>query len=283
VSISSTTSDPIPGDHSATETTAVATSADVSITKSDGESNVTAGAATVHTYTIVVSNAGPSDATSVNVTDNWPAGFTRGVVTTSQGTCDTTTSTTNFTCSLGTIPAGGSATVTAKFTVPALTSGSQTNTATLVSPSDSTPGNNSASDTDTISTNPTVTINQAATQSDPTKVSPIHFTVVFSQSVTGFDPSDVVLGGSANPTTANVTGSGTTYDVAVSAMTSDGTVTASVKANAAMNTFGDGNAASTSTDNTVTYDTTGPATSNTAVTPSPTNVAPTITATETDA
>jgi PKD domain len=59
-------------------------------------------------------------------------------------------------------------------------------------------------------------------------------------------------------------------------------VIASIPANAAMNPFGDGNAASTSTDNTVTYDTTGPVTSNMAVTPSPTNVAPTITATETD-
>ena len=36
------------------------------------------------------------------------------------------------------------------------------------------------------STAPTVTINQAAGQSDPTKISPINFTVVFSEPVTGF-------------------------------------------------------------------------------------------------
>src|SRR5207244_4172651 len=50
--VSPTTTDPTPGDHSATEATAVNTSADLSVVKSDGVSNVTAGAATVHTYTI---------------------------------------------------------------------------------------------------------------------------------------------------------------------------------------------------------------------------------------
>ena len=34
---------------------------------------------------------------------------------------------------------------------------------------------------------PTVTINQAAGQADPTNASPINFTVVFSEAVTGFD------------------------------------------------------------------------------------------------
>jgi len=50
-----------------------------------------------------------------------------------------------------------------------------------------------------------------------------------------------------------VTGSGTTYDVAVSGMTKNGTVIASIAANAAVDAAGNGNTASTSTDNTVTY------------------------------
>ena len=62
---------------------------------------------------------------------------------------------------------------------------------------------------------PTVTINQAATQSDPTNGSPINFRVVFSEPVTGFTGSDVTLSGSAGATTATVSGSGTTYNVAV--------------------------------------------------------------------
>ena len=44
---------------------------------------------------------------------------------------------------------------------------------------------------------PTVTINQAAGQADPTNASPINFTVVFSEPVTDFATGDVTLGGTA--------------------------------------------------------------------------------------
>ncbi len=101
---------------------------------------------------------------------------------------------------------------------------------------------------------PSVTINQAATQTDPTAVSPINFTVVFSQPVTGFTAAGVTLSGTAGATTKVVTGGPTTYNVAVSGMTNTGTVIATVAANAATGTVNvTGNTASTSTDNTVTY------------------------------
>ena len=101
---------------------------------------------------------------------------------------------------------------------------------------------------------PTVTINQADSQTDPTSTSPIHFSVVFSEPVTGFDSSDVILGGTAGASNAVVTGSGTTYDVAVSGMTGSGTVTASIADGAAVSiSNGVLSEASTSTDNTVTY------------------------------
>src|SRR5688572_21400080 len=107
-------------------------------------------------------------------------------------------------------------------------------------------------------TPPTVTINQAAGQADPTNASPINFTVVFSEAVTGFATGDVTLSGTAGATTGTVTGSGTTYNVAGSGMTGNGTVIATVGANVAIDILNNGNAASTSTDNTVTYDNTGP-------------------------
>ena len=107
-------------------------------------------------------------------------------------------------------------------------------------------------------TAPAVTINQAVGQVDPTNVSPISFEVIFTKSVTGFTGADVTLSGTAGATTAVVTGSGTTYNVAVSGMTSDGTVIASIPAGAATDAVGNPNTISTSTDNTVTYDTTGP-------------------------
>jgi Bacterial Ig-like domain len=97
-----------------------------------------------------------------------------------------------------------------------------------------------------------VTINQASGQADPTGTSPINFTVVFTHAVTDFATGDVTLGGTAGATTATVTGSGTTYNVAVSGMTTGGTVTASIAAGKASDLAGNLNTASTSTDNTVT-------------------------------
>lgn len=99
----------------------------------------------------------------------------------------------------------------------------------------------------------TVTINQSAGQSDPTSASPVNFAVVFSEPVSDFAAGDVTLSGTAGATTATVTGSETTYNVAASGMTASGTVIASIAAGAAHDMCSNANAASTSTDNTVTY------------------------------
>ena len=134
-------------------------------------------------------------------------------------------------------------------------------------------------------TPPKVTINQAVAQADPTKASPINFTVIFDETVTGFATGDVTLSGTAGATTATVTGSGLTYNVAVSGMTGNGTVIATVAAGVAKDAAGNNNEASTSTDNTVTYDTTPPAISNFNINPNPVavNTLFTISATFTDA
>src|SRR5438552_2633663 len=60
----------------------------------------------------------------------------------------------NFTCALGPLAKGGSATVTVTYTVPASTpAGPQTNTVTVSSPvSDPNTANNTASDTNTVVT-----------------------------------------------------------------------------------------------------------------------------------
>lgn len=102
-------------------------------------------------------------------------------------------------------------------------------------------------------TAPTVTINQASGQSDPANGGPINFTVVFSEPVTGFGDGDVTLSGSAGATTSTVTGGPTNYNVAVSGMTGNGTVIAQVPAGVGVDDASNGNVASTSTDNTVTY------------------------------
>jgi uncharacterized repeat protein (TIGR02059 family) len=109
-------------------------------------------------------------------------------------------------------------------------------------------------------TAPTVTINQASGQADATNNGTINYTVVFSEAVTGFTDADVAVTGTAGlgGITKTVTGSGTTYNVEVSGVTGNGTVTASVAASGAQDAAGNTSAASTSTDNTVTLDTTAP-------------------------
>lgn len=107
---------------------------------------------------------------------------------------------------------------------------------------------------------PTVTIDQAVAQADPTNASPIEFTAVFSEPVTGFSDADVSLSGTAGATTAVVVDSGDqmTYTVTVSGMTGDGTVIAEIAAGVAQDAAGNNNSASSSTDNKVTYDATVP-------------------------
>jgi hypothetical protein len=103
---------------------------------------------------------------------------------------------------------------------------------------------------------PTVTIEQSAGQADPTNSSPIAFAVHFSEAVTGFDAADISLAGSTmgGSLVADVSGVGQDYTVTVTGMTGTGTVVASIPAGAAVNGLGVASAASTSTDNTVTFD-----------------------------
>ena len=108
---------------------------------------------------------------------------------------------------------------------------------------------------------PTVTINQAAAQVDPTNASPINFTVVFSESVTGFATGDVTLTAArpADRRSATVTGIG--HDLQRRRHRHDrrghGRSRPSPRA-WRIDTAGNGNTASTSTDNTVTWDNVAP-------------------------
>jgi hypothetical protein len=125
-------------------------------------------------------------------------------------------------------------------------------------------GNPSAASTSTDnsvtfdSTIPTVTINQGATQADPTNTSPIVFTAIFSETVTGFVAADVTLSGPAVAgAVVTISGGPSTYTVSV-AVTAQGALTATIPAGAATNAAATTNSASTSTDNTVTFDSVGP-------------------------
>ena len=135
-----------------------AASANLSITKTDGVTSVTAGDGVVRTYTITVTNGGPSNATGVSVSDTFPAGFTIGTVTPSQGPA--CTGLPNFTCALGSLAAGGSATISVTYTVPSSTTASpQVNSATVsATTADPNAANNTATDSNTVTTSANLSI-----------------------------------------------------------------------------------------------------------------------------
>jgi len=125
--------------------------ADLSISKSDDVDPVAPGDTIV--YTMTVHNAGPDDATNVAVTDTLPAAVT--LVSTSGCVEDPNAVPT---CTLGTIPAGGSVQYTVAVTVNAGPSGTITNSVSVTSDlADPNPGNNETSE-DTTVQNPGIDI-----------------------------------------------------------------------------------------------------------------------------
>lgn len=97
--VSGSIGDPVSGNDSATDETSLSPSADLAITKSDSVDPIVVGDTLV--YTISVENLGPSDATSVVVTDNLPTGVT--LLSTTGCAQDPNGSPS---CDLGTIAAG---------------------------------------------------------------------------------------------------------------------------------------------------------------------------------
>src|SRR6266513_2912060 len=208
------------------------------------------------------------------ITATVPAGATSGPisVTTSDGTASSAASFTvinpptisSFTPGSG--PVGTSVTISGtNFTGASAVLFNGTTAITTTVPAGATSGpisvttpggtaSSAASFTVGDTTPPTVTIDQAAGQADPTNSLPINFTAVFSKPVSGFTGAGVTISGTAGGTkTATVSGGPTIYTVAVSGMTTSGTVIATIAAGMATDAAGNLNTASTSTDNSVTF------------------------------
>jgi uncharacterized protein affecting Mg2+/Co2+ transport len=105
------------------------------------------------TYTITASNAGPSNAPGASVADTFPASLTCTWTCAGAGGGNCTASGSGNIGDTVNLPAGGSVTYTASCTIAASATGTLSNTATVGAPAgvtDPTPGNNSATDTDTL-------------------------------------------------------------------------------------------------------------------------------------
>src|SRR5262249_26360857 len=139
-------------DNSATDTDTRAPVADLSMTKTDGAGTYTPGGST--TYTIVVTNNGPSAVTGATVSDALPTAITSAIWTavyTGMGSGGPASGPGNINASVN-LAAGGTATFTVVATIDANATGDLVNTASASNPAgtiDPSPNNNSATDKDT--------------------------------------------------------------------------------------------------------------------------------------
>ena len=125
VTVPSGASDTNPANNTATSSVPLTPAAALHIAK-EGPLNAVAGTNVV--YTITVTNAGPSDAAGVTLTDPTPPGLT---FVSNAGACATA-----FPCDLGTLPPAAPRTITATFAIPSgfTTPNPIVNTATVSSP-----------------------------------------------------------------------------------------------------------------------------------------------------
>jgi len=134
---------------SASDTTTIVSSSDMAITKTGAPNPVKQG--NTLTYTLTVTNNGPSDASNVTATDTLPAEVSYVSATPTQGTCSQAAGT--VTCLLGTMTNGATATIT--IAVTAVTRSSAVNTASVTADQpDPNSSNNTATQT-TLITAPT--------------------------------------------------------------------------------------------------------------------------------
>jgi len=140
-----------PADNSAADNdTVLAPTADVAVAKTDGLTSAVPGQSL--TYTIVASNAGPSDDPAATLTDTFPAGLTCSYTSVAAGGAsgNTAAGSGNLSETLS-LPSGSSVTYTVSCTIDSTATGTFSNTATISgSVTDPAAGNNNATDGDTV-------------------------------------------------------------------------------------------------------------------------------------
>ncbi len=174
--VSSNTADPNNANNTATATTTVNASANLSITLADNPDPVATGAQLV--YTVSVTNAGPSTAANVSVVTTLPAGVTFVDAAGTGWTCNEANLV--VTCTRATLAPGAAPDITITVTSP-LAVGTITCTTTVTSATpDPANGNNSDSETTSVtpSTNLAITITDSP---DPVEAGkPLVYTIIVS-------------------------------------------------------------------------------------------------------
>ncbi len=250
------TTDPTPANNSATDTDVLTPQADLSITKTDNKTTVVPG--TSDTYTIVVTNTGPSAVTGATVADTFPATFT-GVtytaVATGGATGFTASGSGNINDTAVNMPVGSTVTYTVTGTVSAAATGSLVNTATVTTPqgvTDPTPANNTATDTDTLTPQADLSITKTDNKTLVVPGTTDSYTIVVTNSgpsvVTGATVADTFPSTYTGVTyTATATGGATGFTASGSGNINDTAVNMPVNSTITYVVTGTVNAAATGT------------------------------------
>jgi uncharacterized repeat protein (TIGR01451 family) len=170
---------------SATDSDTLTPAVDVSVTKDDGATSAVPGDTV--TYTIVVTNAGPSTATGVAVADTLPTALTGATFTSTQtggATGNTATGTGDIADTVD-LPPGASITYTITGTIAPDATGTLDNTATVTAANDTDAANDSATDSDTL----TPAVDVSVTKDDGTTTATPGTTVTYTVTVTNAGPS----------------------------------------------------------------------------------------------
>jgi uncharacterized repeat protein (TIGR01451 family) len=230
--VSSATSDPNGGNNSATETTTLTSSADVSIAKVDTPDPVNAGANI--TYAIDVTNAGPSVAAGVALSDVLPSGTTFVSLTSPGG----------WSCTTPAVGAGGTVTcsnaalgvTTASFTlvvaVPSATLGGTviTNTASVTATTSDSNASNNAATTSTDVLAPVVITASKSVSGTFQAGGTVTYTIVMTNSGAGTQPDNAgneltdVLPAQLHLVSASATGGTAVATVATNTVTWNGSL-----------------------------------------------------------
>jgi uncharacterized repeat protein (TIGR01451 family) len=151
ISLAVGATDPNPANNTASDTDTLTPRADLSVAQSDSPDPVAPGGTL--TYTLQVTNLGPSSSTGMTLVDPLPAGVAFVSSTPGGPTC--TFGASEVTCHLGGLAPAASYTVTLVVTVAPATSGSLSNTASVTgSETDPLATNNSDTETTAVSTAP---------------------------------------------------------------------------------------------------------------------------------
>lgn len=192
VAVTGIHTDPGAGNNSATDNTTLTPQTDPSITKTDSQASDVPG--TGITYTVEVTNGGPSAETAATVVDNFPAslsGITWTCVASGGANCNGGAGVGNINrvVNLGT---SGTVTFTVSATIDPCATGTLTNTATVAAANDTNAGNNSATDNTTLTPQANLQITKTDGQASDTPGTGTTYTIEVTNLGPSCDPSATV-------------------------------------------------------------------------------------------